>query len=128
MFYGYLRRAVQWNQTGIGFDWVTSTHWTGPFNWNKHRPKTKFVHIDVRTPEEFAGGYIDDAININFNSSNFRNEISELERGYTYLIYCRSGNRSRGALDVMVDLDFRTVYHLSAGITGWFNGGLPLTK
>ena len=87
-----------------------------------------FIIIDVRTPEEFAEGHIEGAINIDFQSENFRGQIGELNRNNKYLIYCRSGNRSRGALDVMVEIDFREVYHLSAGIMKWIDEEYPITR
>jgi rhodanese-related sulfurtransferase len=87
-----------------------------------------FIIIDVRTPEEFAEGHIEGAINIDFQSENFRGQIDELNRNNKYLIYCRSGNRSRGALEVMVEMDFKEVYHLSAGIITWVDEEYPITR
>ena len=87
-----------------------------------------FIIIDVRTPEEFAEGHIEEAINIDFRSENFGVQIDELNRGNKYLIYCRSGNRSRGALEVMVEMDFKEVYHLSDGIIKWIDEEYPITR
>ena len=87
-----------------------------------------FIIIDVRTPEEFAEGHIEGAINIDFRSENFGGQIDELNRNNKYLIYCRSGNRSRGALEVMVEMDFKEVYHLSAGIIKWIDEEYPITR
>jgi rhodanese-related sulfurtransferase len=87
-----------------------------------------FIIIDVRTPEEFTDGHIDDAINIDFRSESFESEISKLDKGKTYLIYCKSGGRSRGALDMMTNLDFEEVYHLSTGIISWQQEGFPVIK
>jgi hypothetical protein len=42
-------KELEW--TGLAFDWVTSTSWTGPFNWEQHRPNTTFINMDIRTPE-----------------------------------------------------------------------------
>ncbi|MFC1984674.1 rhodanese-like domain-containing protein [Chloroflexota bacterium] len=89
---------------------------------------SNFVIIDVRTPAEFTSGHIDNAINIDFSSENFEIEINHLDKSKTYLIHCQSGNRSRGALDVMVEMGFREVYHLSVGISGWLAEGFPITK
>lgn len=36
---------------GLTFDFVLSQSWSGPFNWNVHRPEDKFFNIDVTTPE-----------------------------------------------------------------------------
>ncbi len=88
----------------------------------------EFIVIDVRNPEEYADGHIENAINIDFRSETFRNEIDKLDRNKQYLIYCKSGNRSRGALNMMVGFNFKEVYHLSAGITGWLEEGFPTTK
>ncbi|MFC2066266.1 rhodanese-like domain-containing protein [Chloroflexota bacterium] len=87
-----------------------------------------FIIVDVRTPQEFADGHIENAINIDFNSGAFQNEIGKLDRNKKYLIYCRSGNRSRGALDVMIELDFREVYHLYTGIISWEEAGFMIVK
>ena len=53
-----------------------------------------FVILDVRTPKEFAEEYIEDATNMNFYSETFRDELNQLDKNKTYLVYCRSGGRS----------------------------------
>jgi phage shock protein E len=62
--------------------------------------------IDVRTPEEFAEGHLAGAANIDFQSPSFADEIAELPRDGSYFLYCRSGNRSAQAEQVMRDLGF----------------------
>lgn len=94
----------------------------------KNQDNPNFVIIDVRTPKEYADGHIERAINVDFNSDDFRSKITQLEKEKAYLIYCRSGNRSSGALQIMTELDFVEVYHLSAGIIGWLDEGLPTVK
>ena len=58
------------------------------------------VILDVRTPEEFAKEHIENAINLDYYSQTFRDELNNLDKDKTYLIYCRSGNRSGKALDI----------------------------
>lgn len=87
-----------------------------------------FIIIDVRTPEEFAEAHIENAINIDFYAEAFRDELDQLDKNKTYLIYCRSGIRSGNALDIMTELNFREVYHISDGITKWQAAGLPVVK
>ena len=87
-----------------------------------------FVIIDVRTPEEFADGYIENAINIDYSSETFRNKLNKLDKDKTYLIYCRSGNRSGNALNIMAELNFREVYNMSGGIISWKAEGLPTVQ
>ena len=93
---------------------------------NKDSPN--FTIIDVRTPEEYAAGYIEKAINLDYNSETFRIDINKLEKNKTYLIYCRSGRRSGMALSIMKELGFREVYNMLGGIIEWEAAGLPVVK
>ena len=87
-----------------------------------------FVILDVRTPEEFLGEYIENAVNLDYYSDTFKNDLDKLDKNKTYLIYCRSGRRSENALNIMKELDFREVYNMSGGIIKWKSEGLPTTK
>jgi len=93
-----------------------------------NRDNENFVILDVRTPEEYADGHIAKAINLDYNSETFRDELGKLDKSKTYLIYCRSGRRSAGARDMMEELSFKTVYHMTAGILEWEAAGLPLVR
>ena len=75
--------------------------------------------IDVRTPEEYSRGYIKGAILIDYKASDFQATISALNRNVTYLIYCRSGNRSGKASKVMDSLGFKNIYDLKGGYMNW---------
>ncbi len=84
------------------------------------------ITLDVRTPGEFMGGFIQGAQNIDFQSGNFENEIAALDKNATYAVYCRSGNRSGQAVKVMHDAGFHNVYNLNGGVIDWTNAGMPL--
>ena len=86
------------------------------------------VTLDVRTPGEFAEGYIEGARLINFQSGNFENEISTLDKSATYAVYCRSGNRSGQAVKVMQAAGFTNVFNMNGGVIDWANAGLPLVR
>jgi phage shock protein E len=75
-----------------------------------------FIVIDVRTPDELKGGVIGNPININIFDADFKQRISKLDRKKTYLVYCRSGNRSSAAVELMKQLKFEQVYHLENGM------------
>ena len=94
----------------------------------KNRDNPNFAMLDVRTPEEFAGGHIEKAVNLDFYNINFRKKLSELDKNKTYLVYCQAGVRSGEALEVMKKLGFKRIFHLPAGIEGWEEGGLPLER
>jgi rhodanese-related sulfurtransferase len=59
------------------------------------------IPIDVRTPEEYDGGHVEDAQLIDIQSSGFDDAIAQLDPDATYVVYCRSGNRSAAAADRM---------------------------
>ncbi len=86
------------------------------------------VTLDVRTPGEFAEGYIQGARLIDFQSGNFENEIATLDKNATYAVYCRSGNRSGQAVKVMQDAGFTNVFNMNGGVIDWANAGLPLVR
>ena len=87
-----------------------------------------FVIVDIRTPEEFNEGHIENAVNIDFYSETFRKELDKFDKSKTYFIYCRSGNRSGKAMPVMKELGFQEVYNLSAGIKDWIAKGFPVVQ
>ena len=70
--------------------------------------------IDVRTPEEFAAGYVKGAINIDVQSPDFEAQIATLDKEATYNIYCRSGNRSAAAIEIMRNAGFKNLVDLGA--------------
>lgn len=84
--------------------------------------------IDLRTPEEFEVGHLENALNIDYYNDNFRTKLKELDKQNTYLVYCRSGNRSSQAMSIMKDLGFEYVYELDGGITAWTRFGKSLCK
>jgi phage shock protein E len=88
---------------------------------------SKWVHvIDVRTPEEYAGGHLGGAVNIDLNSGDFRERINELPKDAAYLVYCRSGSRSAAASAVMAELGFKEIYNMTGGISAWQAAGYPV--
>jgi len=87
-----------------------------------------FVILDVRTPGEFAQGHIENAINIDYNSEIFREELNNLDKDKAYLVYCASGSRSKGAVAIMQELGFMTAYNMQGGISQWQQDGLPVTE
>ena len=93
---------------------------------NKNNPD--FVILDVRTSGEFASGHIENAINLDYYSATFRDDLDKLDKDKTYVIYCHSGGRSGNALKIMEELGFMKVYNILGGISAWKAEGLPITK
>lgn len=84
--------------------------------------------VDVRTPEEFAQGHIDGAVNIPVEFPDFIDRVSELDPAGTYAVYCRSGNRSQPAVAGMASVGINGIFELESGTTGWTSEGQQLVQ
>jgi rhodanese-related sulfurtransferase len=72
------------------------------------------VIIDVRTPEEFAAGHLDGAMLIDIKNPSFDAEIARLDAAASYIVYCRSGNRSAQAADRMRAIGIENITDLGS--------------
>jgi phage shock protein E len=88
-------------------------------------PPDRLVVLDIRTPEEFAEGYLEDAVMIDFQAPTFTELVSRIDRDAPIFLYCRSGNRSAQAVAAMVELGFTDITELDGGVIAWAEAGLP---
>lgn len=96
----------------------------GPQEYNQNFSEgSDHLLIDVRTPEEFASGHIPGAINISVESLPDR--LNEIPTDQTLVVYCRSGNRSATATEILLDAGYSPVYDLG-GIQDWVSAGYPV--
>lgn len=96
--------------------------------FRKMADKKEGVILDVRTAEEFAEGHIPGAINIDYNSENFKSEVQKLDKNKSYEVYCRSGKRSSASAEIMNELGFKNVVNLEGGILEWQENGFEVVK
>ena len=75
--------------------------------------------VDVRTPKEYKGGFIENAQNIDFRSDTFTEDIKKLDKDKPIIIYCHSGGRSAKCAKKMLEAGFTKVYDLEGGISKW---------
>lgn len=91
-----------------------------PAEFNMAITQKKVQLVDVRTPREFSGGAIRNAINIDvFQENLFRQAASKLDKQKPVYLYCRSGNRSHQAARLLVSYGFEQVYDLRGGYMNW---------
>jgi phage shock protein E len=64
------------------------------------------LYVDVRTPQEFAGGHIAGALNIPLEQLESRWKELLPARDKPVVLYCRSGRRSQLALDMLTPRGF----------------------
>ena len=83
--------------------------------------------VDVRTSEEFNGGHIANALNYDWNGSDFQTQTAKLDKSKPVFVYCLSGKRSAAAATQLRSEGF-TVYELDGGMLKWRAANLPEVK
>lgn len=74
--------------------------------------------LDVRSPEEFARGHVDGAVNIPVQVlANRFHELGE-DKHAPIVVHCHSGGRSRAAAHMLQQLGFRNVVDIG-GMPNW---------
>ena len=79
--------------------------------------------LDVRTPEEFNSGHIAGAVNISIDELAQR--LNEVPQDKPVVLYCRSGNRSNQAAQILDRAGYTEIYDLG-GIVNWAQQGYPV--
>lgn len=88
--------------------------------FKKELEKKDWILIDLRTIEELQHTWIIEwALNIDYYSSYFKDNIWTLDKDKKYLIYCRSWHRSWITLNTMKELWFTNVVNLEWWINSW---------
>ena len=86
-----------------------------------------FILVDVRTPEEHAGGFIPGTdFNIDFREMQFRHSELHANLGEHIVVYCQSGHRSNIAAKTLTDLGYKFVYNVAGSMNAWQEAGYPI--
>jgi len=83
------------------------------------------IVLDVRTSGEFNEGHLENAVNVDWNSSDFDTEIEKFDKSTPYFVYCLAGGRSAAAADHMRSQGFEHIIELEGGILKWRAEKLP---
>jgi adenylyltransferase/sulfurtransferase len=82
------------------------------------RVKTNHLKlIDVREPHELEISRLPNATNIPLGQLASR--LSELDSAEDMVLFCKSGNRSTRALELLTSAGFKKVKNLKGGINAW---------
>ena len=75
------------------------------------KEKENYMIVDVRSPEEYAAGHINFAINMPIDT--FKDNVSRIEdwKDKDVIVYCNSGKKSGEAADILVSNGFTKVYN-----------------
>lgn len=99
---------------------------------NEFSEKLKASHdaqlVDVRTPEEFKAGHLENAKNFDWNNDNFDMQMNTLDKTKPVFVYCLSGGRSGAAAKKMRSEGFKEVYEMQGGMIKWRAANMPETN
>jgi len=84
--------------------------------------------IDVRTPEEYASGHLENSVNIDYKADNFKELIAELDTNQDVYVYCKVGGRSNNSAKMMKKMGFKKIYDLEGGILQWEKEDFKIVK
>ncbi|MBQ8400078.1 MAG: NPCBM/NEW2 domain-containing protein [Clostridia bacterium] len=72
------------------------------------------VLLDVRSPEEFAKGHLDGAVNLDYSKVALEAEKTFTDKNKPIVVYCSAAKRSAQAVDALVKLGYTKVYNLGS--------------
>ena len=99
-----------------------------PENIQKLMSENDVALIDVRSPQERAGGRISGSTGIDYRSTDFEKKLNELDKDKVLVLYCYIGNRSAAAGQKAESIGFKNIYMIDGGISAWESHGLPIEK
>jgi rhodanese-related sulfurtransferase len=84
--------------------------------------------LDVRTQSEYNQGHLANAMLIDFYKSDFKKQLSKLDKNKPVFVYCGVGGRSGSASKTLVELGFKQVYDLQGGMQAWTKADKAVVK
>ena len=84
--------------------------------WMDGRLPESFTLLDVRNPDEYAGGHIPGAVLIPL--AQLKQRLGEIDPDKPVLTYCKTGGRSRSAAKLLSSHQI-DVISMSGGIDAW---------
>ena len=126
---GYLAEGLQaWEERGLpltsgDIQDITPTDLNELLvNGNGSRP----VVLDVREPWEYHQGHVPGAVLIPLGELGQR--VNELNPDKPVAVICATGSRSQSAAALLGQKNFKTIYNVLDGTTGWARQGMPLER
>jgi rhodanese-related sulfurtransferase len=86
---------------------------------------TNAVFVDVRNPEEWANTGIPVGAALISLPEIEQRAPGELPKDKAIYLICNSGNRSRTAAEILINLGYPKVFNVDGGIQAWLAESLP---
>ena len=84
--------------------------------------------LDVRTPDEFAAGYIEGAVNVNVTEVPANLSQLPADKAAPIVVLCQSGHRGAMVMMYLRMLGYTNVRNLGGGMNAWAAAELPVAK
>ncbi len=86
--------------------------------------------LDVREPNEYATGYIVNAINVPRGVLEFKikEHIDDSDKSISILVYCKTGGRGALAVNTLKLMGYQQVVSLHGGLDSWMSVGNLIEK
>ncbi len=82
--------------------------------------------IDVRTPEEYAGGHAPSTAL--FPLDSLEKDLAKLDKTKPVYVICQTGRRSQKGAEILHKAGFTEVYNIKGGTGAWIEAGFPTEK
>lgn len=92
-----------------------------PQTFDTWRQSPNVLVLDVRTPAEYAAGHIEGAVNVDYYSPDFEQQLNNLPKKDTVLVYCASGRRSSNSVEALKKAGFSYIGNLTGGYNNYSN-------
>lgn len=84
------------------------------------------VILDVRPEKMYAEGHIKDALSLDFDADNFKDELAKLDKEKPVYVYCNAGHKSRKTALLLGEMGFKSVMELKEGLNDWKDKEYPV--
>jgi rhodanese-related sulfurtransferase len=82
------------------------------------------IVLDVREPWEFHQGHVPGAVLIPLGQ--LAHKVGELDPDQPVAVICETGHRSQSAAALLGQKNFKKIYNVATGTSGWARRGFPL--
>ncbi len=90
------------------------------------------ILLDVRTPEEYEEVHLENSLLLPVDEISQKTltniGLGEEAKDKEIILYCRSGNRSKRAYDMMTALGYTNITSVSGGMVHWQEDNYPFTE
>lgn len=126
-FSGFLLSAILFSASVISCKAQNKNALTADEFEKEITTKENIQILDVRTPGEFFGGHIKNALQADWNDEKeFERRLAFIDKSKPVYVYCLAGGRSAAAAAKMRKLGYSNVYELKGGTNAWRAANKPL--